>query len=116
MRTLATVIEGMPVDNAWLDGEVVVLTKSGVPDFNTLQNAFDRRSTAQLTFFAFDIPFLNGKALRDVPFAQRRNCSGSQSARHQASASVLANRSRRTCNPCWSAPVGCGWKAYRQTR
>jgi bifunctional non-homologous end joining protein LigD len=30
MRTLATAIEEMPVDNAWLDGEVVVLTESGV--------------------------------------------------------------------------------------
>src|SRR5579875_2800502 len=30
MRTLASAIEDMPVDNAWLDGEVVVLTESGV--------------------------------------------------------------------------------------
>ncbi|SAL03835.1 ATP dependent DNA ligase [Caballeronia arationis] len=33
MRTLATAIDGLPVENAWLDGEVVVLTESGVPDF-----------------------------------------------------------------------------------
>ncbi|KXU84352.1 hypothetical protein CR51_42220 [Caballeronia megalochromosomata] len=76
MRTLATAFEEMPVDNAWLDGEVVVLTETGIPDFNALQNAFDRRSTAQLTFFAFDIPFLNGRDLREVPLSQRRELLG----------------------------------------
>ncbi|SOE91511.1 DNA ligase D [Caballeronia arationis] len=76
MCTLATAIDGLPVENAWLDGEVVVLTESGVPDFNALQNAFDRRSTAQLTFFAFDIPFLNGRDLREVPLSQRRELLG----------------------------------------
>ncbi|KAK42854.1 ATP-dependent DNA ligase [Caballeronia jiangsuensis] len=76
MRTLATAIKEIPVDNAWLDGEVVVLTETGIPDFNALQNAFDRRSTAQLTFFAFDIPFLNGRDLREVPLSQRRELLG----------------------------------------
>ncbi|WP_310397483.1 hypothetical protein [Caballeronia sp. LP006] len=64
MPTLATAIDKMPVDNAWLDGEVVVLTESGLPDFNAWQNASDQRSTAQLTFFVFDILFLNGRDLR----------------------------------------------------
>lgn len=76
MRTLASAIDEMPVDNAWLDGEVVVLTESGVPDFNALQNAFDRRSTARLTFFAFDILFFNGRDLREVPLSQRRELLG----------------------------------------
>jgi bifunctional non-homologous end joining protein LigD len=76
MGTLATAVEQMPVDNAWLDGEVVVLTETGIPDFNALQNAFDRRSTAQLTFFAFDIPFLNGRDLREAPLSQRRELLG----------------------------------------
>ncbi|SAK87061.1 ATP dependent DNA ligase [Caballeronia fortuita] len=81
MRTLATAIEEMPVDNAWLDGEVVVLTESGTPDFNALQNAFDRRSTAQLTFFAFDVPFVNGRDLREAPLSQRRELLGELIAR-----------------------------------
>src|SRR4051794_13941826 len=37
MAKLAGVIQALPVDSAWLDGEVVVLTESGVPDFNALQ-------------------------------------------------------------------------------
>ncbi|WP_350029236.1 DNA ligase D [Caballeronia sp. AZ10_KS36] len=76
MTALASAIESLPVDSAWLDGEVVVLTESGFPDFNALQNAFDRRSTAQLTFYAFDILFLNGRDLREVPLSHRRELLG----------------------------------------
>ena len=49
MRTLATAVEQMPVDNAWLDGEVVVLTETGIPDFNALQNAFDQHASEILS-------------------------------------------------------------------
>lgn len=76
MTALASVIENVPVDNACLDGEVVVLTESGLPDFNALQNAFDRRRTAQPTFYASDILFLNGQDLREVPLPQRRDSLG----------------------------------------
>jgi bifunctional non-homologous end joining protein LigD len=37
-----------------------VLNSGGLPDFNALQNAFDRRSTAELTYFVFDLLYLNG--------------------------------------------------------
>ena len=29
------------IDSAWLDGEIVVMSEAGVPDFNALQNAID---------------------------------------------------------------------------
>lgn len=72
MPALAREIETLPVETAWLDGEVVVLNDSGLPDFNALQNAFDRRSTAALTYFAFDLLFLNGRDLRGLPLRDRR--------------------------------------------
>jgi bifunctional non-homologous end joining protein LigD len=53
-------LAGLPVENAWLDGEVVVLESGGICDFNALQNAFDRRSTTNLTYFVFDLLYLNG--------------------------------------------------------
>ena len=43
MPTLARELAKIPVESAWLDGEVVVLAANGLPDFNALQNAFDRR-------------------------------------------------------------------------
>jgi hypothetical protein len=45
---LADALAHLPVDNAWIDGEAVALDASGKPDFNALQNAFDRRSTGRL--------------------------------------------------------------------
>src|SRR4051812_39007995 len=62
----------LQVDNAWLDGEAVVLDSSGRPDFNALQNAFDRRSTAQIVMFAFDLLWLNDTDLREQPLRVRR--------------------------------------------
>ncbi|ABO59778.1 ATP-dependent DNA ligase LigD polymerase module / ATP-dependent DNA ligase LigD phosphoesterase module (plasmid) [Burkholderia vietnamiensis G4] len=72
MPVLARAIETLPVETVWLDGEVVVLNDSGLPDFNALQNAFDRRSTSELTYFAFDILFLNGRDLRALSLRERR--------------------------------------------
>ena len=48
MPRLRDVLAKLPVDNAWIDGEAVVLDSAGVPNFNALQNAFDRRSTSEI--------------------------------------------------------------------
>ena len=45
MASLAREVAALPVESAWLDGEVVVLGEDGIPVFNTLQNAFDKRGT-----------------------------------------------------------------------
>jgi bifunctional non-homologous end joining protein LigD len=45
MASLAGEVATLPVETAWLDGEVVVLGRGGIPDFNALQNAFDKRGT-----------------------------------------------------------------------
>lgn len=55
MPRLAEVCDALQVDDAWLDGEAVVLNSEGQPDFNALQNAFDRRSTAEIVMFVFDL-------------------------------------------------------------
>ena len=72
MPKLRKAVEALPVDDAWLDGEVVVLNAAGTPDFNALQNAFDRRSTADIVLFVFDILWLNGTDVRDQPLRARR--------------------------------------------
>ncbi|RQR65663.1 DNA ligase D [Burkholderia sp. Bp9125] len=58
--------------NAWLDGEIVVLNAAGRPDFNALQNAFDRRSTAEIVLFVFDLLWLDDVDLRPLPLRERR--------------------------------------------
>lgn len=72
MPKLRAAVESLPVENAWLDGEAVVLNASGTPDFNALQNAFDRRSTAKIVIFLFDILWLNGEDVRSEPLRARR--------------------------------------------
>lgn len=72
MPTLAREIESWGLNSAWLDGEVVALGKSGLPEFNALQNAFDASRTSQLIWYAFDAPFLQGRDLRQLPLRVRR--------------------------------------------
>jgi len=68
----AQAFEALDVDTAWIDGEAVVLDERGVPSFQALQNAFDANRPQDIVIFAFDLPYLNGYDLRDVPLVQRR--------------------------------------------
>jgi bifunctional non-homologous end joining protein LigD len=72
MPGLVKALQGLGVDSAWLDGEIVVLGDDGTPDFNALQNAFDRRRTDSIVYFLFDLPYFEGHDLRRTPLAQRR--------------------------------------------
>ncbi|MCO4880997.1 DNA ligase D [Paraburkholderia caribensis] len=65
-------LKALPVDDAWLDGEAVVLNAAGMPDFNALQNAFDRRSTSEIVLFVFDLLWINGADIREQPLRARR--------------------------------------------
>lgn len=59
--------------STWLDGEVVVADERGVPSFQALQNAFDSERTSPIEYFVFDLPFFDGRDLRDEPLLKRRN-------------------------------------------
>ncbi|HET8948114.1 MAG TPA: DNA ligase D, partial [Candidatus Polarisedimenticolia bacterium] len=70
---IAAAAARLPVRSAWLDGEVVVLGKKGVSSFGELQNALgDERRSADLVYFVFDLPFLDGFDLRAVPLIERK--------------------------------------------
>ncbi|TDV72518.1 DNA ligase D [Pseudomonas sp. LP_7_YM] len=68
----AEAIAALGLDNAWLDGEMVVANEDGVPDFQALQNAFETERSGNIIYYLFDLPFLNGADLREVPIEQRR--------------------------------------------
>ena len=72
MQPLAAAIEALGIDSAWLDGEIVVMSPAGVPDFNALQNAIDSASAEAIEYFVFDLPFHAGRDLRQVPVRSRR--------------------------------------------
>jgi len=72
MQSLAREVARLRLKTAWLDGEVVVMGGNGIPDFNALQNAFDKKGTEGLTYFVFDVLWLDGKDFRAQPFSERR--------------------------------------------
>ena len=65
---VATLLEDLPVDDAVLDGEIVILDESGAPRFQLLQRSEDNLEH----FFVFDLLWLNGHDLRKLPFVERR--------------------------------------------
>ena len=76
MPGLVAALQALGVGSAWLDGEIVVLGPAGTPDFNALQNAFDRTRTDAIVYFLFDIPFFEGYDLRRVALVERRRLLG----------------------------------------
>lgn len=57
--------------NAVIDGEVAVLNKTGVAHFGSLQN-WRSEADGELIYYVFDILWLDGKDLKDLPLTERR--------------------------------------------
>jgi bifunctional non-homologous end joining protein LigD len=72
----------LPVSEAVLDGEVVVLEPNGTTSFQALQNALSGNRQEDLVYFAFDLLYLDGWDLRRAPLL----------ARKEALAEILAGR------------------------
>ncbi|MVV48680.1 DNA ligase D [Pseudomonas sp. PB120] len=68
----AEALAALGLESAWLDGEMVVANEEGVPDFQALQNAFDSGRSGNILYYLFDMPYLNGVDLREVPVEERR--------------------------------------------
>lgn len=57
--------------NAIVDGEIVVVGDKGVSHFGNLQN-WRSEADGELVYYVFDIIWLDGKDLTELPFLQRR--------------------------------------------
>lgn len=68
----ARALAGLGLESVWLDGEMVVADEQGVPDFQALQNAFEAGRSGNILYYLFDMPYLNGVDLREVPVEERR--------------------------------------------
>ncbi|MDI1330929.1 DNA ligase D [Pseudomonas sp.] len=68
----AEALAALGLESAWLDGEMVVANEQGVPDFQALQNAFESNRSGNILYYLFDMPYLNGVDLREVPVEERR--------------------------------------------
>jgi bifunctional non-homologous end joining protein LigD len=72
MPDIAQAAAQLQVKNAILDGEVVALDKNGVSSFADLQAAFQEGKKTYLTYFAFDLLYLDGRNIRALPLLQRK--------------------------------------------
>jgi ATP-dependent DNA ligase len=98
--------ENLRVDNAVLDGEIACVDDLGRSVFNDL--LFRRR---ECVFFAFDLLFLNGEDLRELPLIQRKARLKRLLRRKRSPAlyvdltskRVAVSSSRRSANSTWRA-------------
>jgi len=57
--------------NAIVDGEIIVANKEGIPDFSALQG-WRSEADGELLFYIFDLLWLNGKDLTQMPVSERK--------------------------------------------
>jgi bifunctional non-homologous end joining protein LigD len=69
MSRLRDALKALPTD-IWTDGEAVVLDSDGRPNFNALQNAFDRRSTSDIVQIVFDLLWIGETDIREQPLTR----------------------------------------------
>lgn len=69
---LVKAMADLPVDSAWLDGEVVAIGPDGHISFQLLQNAMRLDKEATLVYFVFDLMYLDGYDLTALPLIDRK--------------------------------------------
>jgi bifunctional non-homologous end joining protein LigD len=69
---LVKLAEALPPHQLFLDGEIVVLDRNGVNDFQLLQNSLKQNSSANLVYYIFDLLHLNGRDLTSKPLLARK--------------------------------------------
>ncbi len=71
-RSLIGDLRSIPARKAMLDGEVVALLPNGVSSFQALQNVLSESEKSRITYYAFDLLYLEGYDLRNVPLRERK--------------------------------------------
>jgi len=61
----------LPATSAIIDGEIVAVGSAGLPEFRRLH--FRAAAPESICAWAFDLLHLNGKDLREMPLARRRD-------------------------------------------
>lgn len=69
---VARAVATPPAQQAWLDGEIVVLDARGTSSFQALQEALSGTRAAAFHYFAFDLLYVDGRDLRGFPLVERK--------------------------------------------
>jgi len=71
-RGIADAVARLPLDCAWIDGEIVVMDEHGRTSFQALQNVLSDASSARPLYYVFDLLYLNGYDLRAAALSARK--------------------------------------------
>jgi bifunctional non-homologous end joining protein LigD len=71
-QTIAAAATSLPIKDAVIDGEVIVATPEGLSDFGALQEELGAGRSDRLTYFAFDLLYVDGYDLRGSPLLARK--------------------------------------------
>ena len=95
---LAAIAEALDGRRVILDGELVCLDSEGKPDFAALRNRLGRQPclrsglVAAVTLVIFDALHVDGRAVRELPYAARREMLASLESRRACLARAPALR------------------------
>src|SRR4029077_7214529 len=70
--TITAAVEALPVQEAYLDGELCGVRPDGTTSFSLIQNASDTGYSDALVFFLFDLLHIDGKAIGSEPAKERK--------------------------------------------
>lgn len=68
----ANAIAKIKARTAYIDGELCAVNPDGTTSFAELQAAIDSKSTSHLVYFAFDLLYLDGENLTELPLLDRK--------------------------------------------
>jgi bifunctional non-homologous end joining protein LigD len=69
---VARAISGLPAETALLDGEIVVEDEHGASNFALLQDTLKSGAQDRFVYYLFDLLYLDGDDLRDLPLVERK--------------------------------------------
>jgi bifunctional non-homologous end joining protein LigD len=69
---IARAAGALPAGHAVLDGEAISQDERGVADFHALRRELARKDSGNLTYYAFDLLYLEGEDLRRQPLVRRK--------------------------------------------
>jgi ATP-dependent DNA ligase len=68
----AEAFTALPIEQAYVDGELCAVAENGVTSFSLMQAATDSRRTASLIYFAFDLLYVDVENLIQAPLIERK--------------------------------------------
>lgn len=71
-RSVAAALKELPVNQALLDGEIVILRENGASSFEALQQALGAGDDSRMLYYVFDLLHLDHHDLTKVPLERRK--------------------------------------------